>query len=230
MPHKDPEGRREYVRSHRAERTASERERRRARAEADPEWAEAERAKKREAYRRWRDANPELARQKSREQSRRRRAVDPEAARTEVREWHRRKRAADPQWARDAGRRWREANPARHLENRAKQRHGADFNPTEMRNLQGDCCYLCGDPLSEDGRNVNVDHDHSCCPRGKSCRICRRGLACTRCNTLVGLVDDDPDLLRRIADNLEPVLRAVRAGIAEKANSDARERPDATTS
>ena len=217
MPHKDPEERRAYEREHRAERNAYERERRRARAEADPAWAEAERAKKREAGRRWREANPERARQKSREQSRRRRATNPDAARAEVREWHRRKRAADPQWAREAGRRWRETNRDRHLENRAKQRHGPDFDPTEMRNIQSGCCYLCADPLSDDGRNVNVDHDHSCCSRGKSCRYCRRGLACTRCNTLIGLADDNPDLLRRIAANLEPAVKAAQVRIAAKA-------------
>lgn len=204
MPRKDPEARREYERSRQSQRNASERERRRARAEADPEWAEAQRAKKREDSRRWREANPDLARQRSREQSRRRRAADPEKARTEVREAARRRREADPQRHRDEVRRWREANRTQHLANRAKLRHGEDFNLAEMWDEQEGCCYLCGNPLDLDlPRGVNVDHDHLCCPKGKSCRDCRRGLACTRCNTLIGLAGDDPDLLRRIAGALE---------------------------
>lgn len=43
---------------------------------------------------------------------------------------------------------------------------------------------------------------------------CRRGLACTRCNLLIGMADDDPDLLRLIADNLESAIEACRARIA----------------
>jgi len=74
-------------------------------------------------------------------------------------------------------------------------------------------CYLCGDPL---GQRLIVDHDHLCCPQGFSCPACRRGVACDRCNRLIGQVDDDPALLRRIADALESVLGPTRARIAAK--------------
>jgi hypothetical protein len=46
--------------------------------------------------------------------------------------------------------------------------------------------------------------------------LCRRGLACNRCNTLIGTVADDPELLRRIAGNLELVLAATALRLAEK--------------
>jgi hypothetical protein len=97
---------------------------------------------------------------------------------------------------------WRDENREQWLASRAAARHGADFaaDYETMWAEQDGCCYLCGEPLAG---KVNVDHDHSCCPPGKSCRLCRRGLACTRCNTLVGLAGDDPTLLRRIAANLE---------------------------
>lgn len=79
---------------------------------------------------------------------------------------------------------------------------------------QGGCCYLCGDDMLPD--RAHIDHDHSCCPKGKSCRFCRRGLTCSRCNQLIGLADDDPDRLRRIAGNLETALKAVGERLAGK--------------
>lgn len=72
---------------------------------------------------------------------------------------------------------------------------------------QGGRCYLCEEPLQLAVRmKVNIDHDWRCCPSGKSCASCRRGLACKRCNLLIGKAVDDPVLLRRIADNLEAAL------------------------
>ena len=73
------------------------------------------------------------------------------------------------------------------------------------------CCYLCGEPLMvtagpRPGRYVHIDHDHKCCGRGRSCFQCRRGLACARCNLLIGKANDNPKLLRQIADNLETKL------------------------
>jgi hypothetical protein len=69
-------------------------------------------------------------------------------------------------------------------------------------------CYLCEEPLSEQGGYlVVVEHDHRCCPQERSCSQCRRGLACHRCNVLIGLARDDPQLLRRIAANLSAAKR-----------------------
>jgi hypothetical protein len=63
---------------------------------------------------------------------------------------------------------------------------------------------------------THLDHDHRCCPRGKSCQYCRRGLACPECNQLIGLAHDDPDRLRRIAANLEIALKDADARLALK--------------
>lgn len=78
--------------------------------------------------------------------------------------------------------------------------------------IQGGCCYLCGDQL--DPEKAHVDHDHRCCPRNQSCPNCRRGLACGPCNTAIGLAQDDPARLRRMAEQLE---------IAQKRFSDRQE-------
>lgn len=65
---------------------------------------------------------------------------------------------------------------------------------------QSGCCYLCGDEMTE---GAVIDHDHSCCPSDKSCRVCRRGLAHHKCNVSIGFADDNPERLHRMAEALE---------------------------
>lgn len=87
---------------------------------------------------------------------------------------------------------------------------------TSLWEAQEGRCYLCGDPLDPDGyRTIHLDHDHACCPKGRSCAKCRRGLACKPCNVLIGHAKDDPDRLRRIADNLECANAGVRERMAQ---------------
>lgn len=81
------------------------------------------------------------------------------------------------------------------------QRH---FNLTseqydEMLQAQGGGCSLCG----RCDRRMHIDHDHSCCPRSKSCGKCVRSILCADCNTGLGQFKDDPALLRRAAAYLE---------------------------
>ena len=71
----------------------------------------------------------------------------------------------------------------------------------EIWQHQGGRCYLCEEPLVRG--KTHIDHDHACCPEGRSCHLCRRGLACRRCNWIIGWSDEDPSRLRRIADNFE---------------------------
>src|SRR6266851_2050819 len=59
-------------------------------------------------------------------------------------------------------------------------------------------CYLCGDELVAE--KAVIDHDHSHCPRQRSCPICRRGLAHPDCNSAIGLAGDDVARLRRMVD------------------------------
>ena len=97
-------------------------------------------------------------------------------------------------------------------------KHGCDWDEliAELWHKQDGKCYLCEAPLDLDEyRGVQLDHDHSCCPLGRSCANCRRGLACQPCNKLIGLARDDPDRLRRIAGNLEVANTLVRRRMKE---------------
>jgi hypothetical protein len=81
--------------------------------------------------------------------------------------------------------------------------HGPDVALTraELYAKQNGRCYLCGEPGDLD--EMVIDHDHRCsCGPRYTCRNCRRGLAHSQCNTLIGLAGDDPEKLHRIAGNL----------------------------
>lgn len=62
---------------------------------------------------------------------------------------------------------------------------------------QGGRCAICGttEPGGRWGTGFPLDHDHV---TGKT-----RGILCTRCNRLLGMMGDDPALLRAAAEYLE---------------------------
>ncbi len=72
----------------------------------------------------------------------------------------------------------------------------------EMLAAQGGVCLLCGSDDPQ-GKNWQVDHDHSCCEGSRTCGKCIRGLLCAPCNTGLGSFKDDPDLLRKAIHYLE---------------------------
>jgi Recombination endonuclease VII len=146
------------------------------------------------------------------------------------------KAARRPQGREGSG---RKRSPAQMARNRQRSRERARSLPVEVRratvlwhshgltpagkqemlDAQDGRCYLCGDELSY-GEAV-IDHDHACCSptpmkQSLSCSYCRRGLACVRCNHVIGHAGDDPERLLRIAANLAAVLPIVQARIASK--------------
>lgn len=77
----------------------------------------------------------------------------------------------------------------------------------EIKEQQGGVCFLCGKPETKKQKrragevvldSLHVDHCHD---TGKV-----RGLLCFRCNTGIGKLCDDPNLLRKAADYLEGKL------------------------
>ena len=65
--------------------------------------------------------------------------------------------------------------------------------------------YTCGICPSTglDFRGWHIDHDHSCCPAGKSCGRCIRGLLCFTCNILLGVAKDNTEILNNAVRYLE---------------------------
>lgn len=55
---------------------------------------------------------------------------------------------------------------------------------------QGRKCAICGSLDNKgNGTRFHIDHDHGCCPSGKSCGNCIRGLLCGVCNTRLGILE-----------------------------------------
>lgn len=95
-------------------------------------------------------------------------------------------------------------------EKQKERRRSRDLNETygirfcqyqALLERQSGGCAICGrqDPIGH-GRRFHVDHDHQCCSGKKSCGKCIRGLLCSNCNTLLGLVSDHPGTLERAAE------------------------------
>jgi hypothetical protein len=63
-------------------------------------------------------------------------------------------------------------------------------------------CATCPCTPEENGKALAVDHDHNCCPGKRSCGKCIRGLLCTRCNKVLGLVYDDQNLVQQLLNYL----------------------------
>ena len=59
---------------------------------------------------------------------------------------------------------------------------------------QGGQCALCRKPFAA-AQQTHVDHDHT--------TLIVRGVLCSRCNTALGLLRDDPDLMRKAAGYVE---------------------------
>lgn len=173
--------------------------------------SEARKAYQAEWKREWRKNNPERvasANQRYRE-----------THREELSQYAKRKHAENLDERRAVQAAYREANREKI---RAQQRAYAAANPEKRRGYrlrrwgltveaydellasQGGGCAICGSTDSgQEGRRFHVDHDHTCCPKGKSCGACVRGLLCHHCNTALGGFRDDPALLAKAIDYLK---------------------------
>ncbi len=64
----------------------------------------------------------------------------------------------------------------------------------DLERQQNGCCAICGKPETKPWR-MSLDHDHSCCPGKTSCGQCVRGLVCDAHNRMLGLADDNIEIL-----------------------------------
>jgi hypothetical protein len=95
---------------------------------------------------------------------------------------------------------WRARNPDYSLRQRTTVHGITIIQYQDMLALQDHRCAICRTDDPGGHGNWHIDHDHSCCPTSKkSCGECVRGLLCSRCNTGIGLLGDDPDRLLEAA-------------------------------
>jgi len=145
------------------------------------------------ATRRWSQNNPD----KVRAASRRWKLNNPEQARELERKWRR----ENPEKIREAKRKWAQSNPEKvKAKSKAavlKRRERASGFTKELfaerTAAQRGLCLICGVDLLT--VKACADHDHR---TGDP-----RGVLCSRCNTAIGFLQDDPARLRAAAKYLE---------------------------
>ena len=64
-----------------------------------------------------------------------------------------------------------------------------------LEKIQHNRCAICDAHAADNHKELSLDHDHE---TGEI-----RGLLCNNCNTVLGMADDNPHLLRAAADYLE---------------------------
>ena len=97
---------------------------------------------------------------------------------------------------------WRAANPDRVKNSALKKMYGLTKDDYDRMLLsQGNTCALCHKPEiacktdAKTARDLAVDHDHA---TGKV-----RALLCTKCNNVVGVIEENPYILNRVKAYLE---------------------------
>lgn len=82
------------------------------------------------------------------------------------------------------------------------QKYGLNANTYEkLLDKQNNKCAICDEQLKE--KKICIDHDHSCCPKWKSCGKCLRGVLCYSCNTAEGLLKSNPIIIDKLLKYVE---------------------------
>lgn len=87
----------------------------------------------------------------------------------------------------------------KHESSRMRRKYGITLEQyNKLLDQQNGKCAICGGGNGK--HKLVIDHDHA---TGKI-----RGLLCKKCNTAIGMMNDNPDLLLRGSDYLRRVLNA----------------------
>lgn len=104
--------------------------------------------------------------------------------------------AENPERAREISREWKKRNQDRVREGQLLRLYGINLEQYDafLQSQGGGCAGCEGGPKAH-RKYLDVDHCHD------SKEV--RGLLCNDCNLVIGKVNDDPAILRRLADYLE---------------------------
>lgn len=111
-------------------------------------------------------------------------------------EWAKQYRLGHKEELKKWGKDWYKKNKDRVKNYALMQKYGItldDYNTIFME--QSGCCIICGKHQSEMAHALAVDHSH------KSGQV--RGLLCDGCNVVLGYVNDDISILKRMVSYLE---------------------------
>jgi len=161
--------------------------------------------KERAANQRWRDSHKEHIAEYNRQYHaahKAKRSADNKRWREENK-WRRRRYQREWNLANAAHRqelnaRWGERHPRYRPDYKLKYNYGITLEQYEkMFQAQDGKCAICPNRAPESGRvrRLHVDHDHKCCPGNRACGKCVRGLLCSRCNLVIGSVEENMELL-----------------------------------
>jgi len=69
---------------------------------------------------------------------------------------------------------------------------------------QGGVCAICSRSYEEFVGPWHIDHDHTCCGNKgkKACGNCTRGILCSGCNTGIGMLQDNPKIIKNAEEYL----------------------------
>jgi Autographiviridae endonuclease VII len=105
------------------------------------------------------------------------------------------RREADPERARENNRKWRKNNQRSVKNSYLKKKYGVTLEwYEEVLELQGGVCAICEGPPNSKNGYYSVDHCHK---SGWT-----RGLLCSNCNSGIGNLRDDPDLVVKAGNYL----------------------------
>jgi hypothetical protein len=74
----------------------------------------------------------------------------------------------------------------------------------KFQEILGAGCYA---PGCNESKNLQIDHDHRCCPPRKSCGECVRGALCQMHNLLLGHIEKDYDFTMWVVNQPNMMIR-----------------------
>lgn len=107
-------------------------------------------------------------------------------------------------------REYRAKNSANHVQYARKSKLKNKYKITEndyekLFQLQSGGCAICKQPCATHGKTLSIDHDH------KTGKI--RGLLCINCNSALGLLKEDEDLIWNLLEYLKRNTEVVKEEI-----------------